>query len=172
MRKSRALGLTLMILFCASCLLAAQDENKSAAQNAKTIHAYRVDFSVNELQGGKKVNARHYSMILNSGDRNQIKIGTRVPVSTPQAPLEYMDVGTSISCRVTESSEDVALEVHSDFSNFSEPDQQHNIRPIVRQITLSGATLVSPGKAVMVGSADDPNSDRQFQLEATVTKLR
>jgi hypothetical protein len=28
------------------------------------------------------------------------------------------------------------------------------------------------GKSIIIGSADDPNSRRQFQLEVTVTKLR
>jgi len=29
-----------------------------------------------------------------------------------------------------------------------------------------------PGKAMVIGSVDDPNSKRQFQLEVTVTKLK
>jgi hypothetical protein len=29
-----------------------------------------------------------------------------------------------------------------------------------------------PGKPMVVGSVDDPNSKREFQLEVTVTKLK
>jgi hypothetical protein len=43
---------------------------------------------------------------------------------------------------------------------------------VVRQIKISGDTLLVVGKAIMIGSADDPNSKRQFQLEVTVTKLK
>jgi hypothetical protein len=37
---------------------------------------------------------------------------------------------------------------------------------------ISGSTLVISDKPVIIGSVDDPNSKRQFQLEVTVTKLR
>jgi hypothetical protein len=44
--------------------------------------------------------------------------------------------------------------------------------PVIRQIKMSGSTVVTPGKPIVIGSADDPTSNRQFQLEVTVTKLR
>jgi len=43
---------------------------------------------------------------------------------------------------------------------------------VVRQIKISGDTLLIIGKPILIGSVDDPNSRRQFQLEVTVTKLR
>jgi hypothetical protein len=44
--------------------------------------------------------------------------------------------------------------------------------PIVRQIKISGSTLLVVAKPILIGSMDDPNSKRQFQLEVTVTKLK
>ena len=174
----RRIAVLLALLFASSYslrLAGAQEEHKQAAEtpNAKAVHAYRVDFSINELQDGKKTNTRHYSMILTSGDRNQVKIGTRVPVSTSQATMQYLDVGTNISCRIVDGSgDDVTMEVHADFTNLSSPEEQHSAQPIIRQVTLSGTTVTTPSKSVIIGAADDPNSNRQFQLEATVTKLR
>lgn len=174
----RRIALLLALLFASSYslrLAGAQEEHKQAAEtpNAKAVHAYRVDFSINELQDGKKTNTRHYSMILTSGDRNQVKIGTRVPVSTSQATMQYLDVGTNISCRIVDGSgDDVTMEVHADFTNLSSPEEQHSAQPIIRQVTLSGTSVTTPSKSVIIGAADDPNSNRQFQLEATVTKLR
>lgn len=179
MRRLAVLSVVLIFAVLGSVhSLHAQEEHKQASEtaSAKVVHAYRVDFSINELQDGKKINTRHYSMILTSGDRNQIKIGTRVPVSigsSVSTQFQYMDVGTNINCRIVDAaSEDLSLEVHADFSNLSSPEEQHSTPPIVRQVTLSGTTLTTPGKPVLIGSADDPNSNRQFQLEATVTKLR
>jgi hypothetical protein len=43
---------------------------------------------------------------------------------------------------------------------------------VVRQFKINASTLALPGKPMVVGSVDDPNSKRQFQLEVTVTKLR
>jgi hypothetical protein len=168
----------------------AQEDNKAKTENRtssaqpgtpggaeKPIHPYRAEFLITELEDGKKVNARHYSMLLNTGGWNQIDIGTKVPVSSGsslhgQAPFQYLDVGTSINCRLIESGDDLAIDVHSDFSNLSGPEEQHSQQPIIRQVRLSGNTLVVSGKSVVIGVVDDPSSHRQFQLEATVTKLK
>lgn len=142
----------------------------------KTMRPYRADFLISELDDGKRINARHYSMVLNVGAWNQVKIGTKVPVSSGnfqgQAAFQYMDVGTSINCKLIESGNDLAIDVHADFSSLSGPEDQHSPHPVVRQVTLSGNTVVVSGKPVIVGVVDDPSSTRQFQLEATVTKLR
>src|ERR1700693_5426386 len=71
-------------------------ESAAAAEREKPVHAYRLDFSVNELEDGKKINTRQYSLNLNADDANEIKIGTRVPVEAGHEQFQYMDVGTSI----------------------------------------------------------------------------
>lgn len=168
----------------------AQEENKPEANQSKPaerhtgqpglpggtmqpIHPYRAEFLITELQDGKKINSRRYAMLLNAGNMwNQMKIGTRVPAG-PDAPGQFLDVGTNINCRVIESGADIELDVHSEFSNFfSAPNQDHSGKPIIQQISINGNTLVTNGKPIVAGVVDDPNSDRQFQLEATVTKLR
>jgi hypothetical protein len=112
-------------------------------------------------------------MILTSGDRNQVKIGTRVPVSTAQTAFQYLDVGTNINCRIVDDGgDDLTLDVRADFTNLSSAEEQRSTQPIIRQVMLSGTTVTTPDKSVIIGAADDPNSNRQFQLEATVTKLR
>lgn len=149
-------------------------ESAAAAEREKPVHAYRLDFSVNELEDGKKINTRQYSLNLNADDANEIKIGTRVPVESGHEQFQYMDVGTSIWCRIGERPDGIPLSVRADISNFAIPDQGtgHESRPVVRQFKINASTLALPGKPMVVGSVDDPNSKRQFQLEVTVTKLR
>jgi hypothetical protein len=179
---------TTMVLWCALTPLQSQEETKpgTADNRAKTerrdkpIHAYRIDFSIAELEDGKKINSRHYSIDLNSGERNQVKIGTRVPVvsqSSPNQPewaqFQYLDVGTDINCRLEEQGDQLALEVHAEFSNLASATEQHSPQPpIIRQINISGTTLADTGKPVIIGAVDDPNSKRTFQLEATATRLK
>jgi hypothetical protein len=142
-------------------------------------HAYRLDFTVNELEDGKKINSRQYSVNLNGGDHSEIKIGTRVPVEAKAGEIQYLDVGTSIWCRlrdyrdVTWLGDDLVLDVHSDISNFAVSDQgTQNMRPIIRQMKIDANTIVVVGKPMVLGIVDDPNSKRQFQLDVTVTKLK
>jgi hypothetical protein len=142
-------------------------------------HAYRLDFNVSEMEDGKKINTRQYSMNLNGGDGNEIKIGTRVPVEPKNGEFQYLDVGTNIWCRLRDHKDvswltnDVLLNLRSEISNFAVPDQQgQNMRPLIRQMKIDSSTIAVVGKPLVVGSVDDPNSKRQFQLEVTVTKLR
>jgi hypothetical protein len=155
---------------------AAQDSiaaAKSATQELpKPLEAYRLDFSISELEDGKKINARQYAMYIDANDSNELKIGTRVPIETGSG-LENMDVGTNISSRLQVRNGQLELHVSTEMSNFAVPEQaQGHSRPVIRQLKISATTLALLGKPMVIGSVDDPNSKRQFQVEVTVTKLR
>jgi 3D (Asp-Asp-Asp) domain-containing protein len=177
MSRIRIISSAAIVAF-ALCLAAshsrAQESSKPSAEaQEKPINAYRLDFSVNELEDGKKINSRQYSMNLNSGDTNQIRIGTRVPVEAKQGEFTYLDVGTTIKSRLRERDNGLMLDVWCDVSNFALSDQQNQSpHPALRQLQINASTMVLPGKPMMVGSVDDPNSKRQFQLEVTVNRLK
>lgn len=160
-------------------------ENAPAAHRAISVQPYRLDFSLNELDGGKKTNTRHYSMDLTGGSGNEIKIGTRVPVQTgvsqPGAAgsavntqWQYMDVGTTIWAYLRDSNSDSGewqLEVRSEVSDIDK-GRGSDFAPIVRQMKFNGTTLLITGRPLVIATMDDPNSNRQFQLEVLATKLR
>jgi hypothetical protein len=152
---------------------------KPASDATEPGHAYKLDFSVNEMDDGRRVNSRQYSMNLSAGDSNEVKIGTRVPVEAKQGEFQYIDVGTSIWCRlrdrkdVTWLGNDVLLNMRAEISNFAMPEQQgQQVRPVLRQLNINASTQAVMGKPLVVGSVDDPSSKKQFQLEVTVTKLK
>ena len=142
-------------------------------------HAYRVDFTLSETEDGKKINSRQYAMSLGSGDQSEFKIGTRVPVEVKEKEIQYLDVGTSIWCRLRDRRDvswignDVLLNIRSDLSSFAVPDQQgQSMRPAIRQMKIDSGMVAFVGRQMVVGNVDDPNSKRQYQLEVTVTKLK
>jgi len=163
-----------------------EQPKEAAAAQAKVIKPYRLDFSLNEVEDGKTINTRHYSMNLTEGETNEIKIGTRVPVvsgssvgernTVVNTQFQYLDVGTRIAARLEAWGGEIKLHVNSDVSNMDTTGgDQHSgpmSAPIVRQIKIEGSTLLVVGKAILIGSVDDPNSKRQFQLEVTATKLK
>ena len=181
MRKIMVVSLLAVTMTLCSGVKLAQ-----AQDDQKPVHAYRLDFSLNELEVEKKINTRHYSINLNvPGDRQDIKIGTRVPVASASSgstvspvintEFQYLDVGTHISCSLKEHGDELELHAESEISNIdNEPvREKYGVSaPVIRQIKITGSTVVVPGKAIVIGSADDPTSNRQFQLEVTVTKLR
>jgi hypothetical protein len=88
---------------------------------------------------------------------------------------QYMDVGTNIWAQLREHGDELILAVRGENSNVDVETGQHAgaiTPPVVRQIKIDGDTLLVTGKPIMIGSVDDPNSKRQFQLEVTVTKLK
>ena len=111
------------------CKASAQDSNSTkATSEATTVNAYRLDFSVNEIDDGKKSNTRQYSMNVNADDANEVKIGTKVPVDTKQGEFQYIDVGTNIWCRIGERANGIPLSVRAEISNFATPttDSRHD----------------------------------------------
>ena len=180
MNRKIAVGFAklLVISLCWSTPVSRAQEQTPAKTQAESVdkstNAYRLDFTINEIEDGKKINTRQYSMNLNAGDANAIKIGTRVPVEAKQGEFQYIDVGTSIWSRVKERDNGLALEVRAEISNFAIPDQANrsNSMPLLRQMRINASTVTVPGRSTVVGSVDDPNSKRQFQLEVTATRLK
>jgi hypothetical protein len=144
----------------------------------ESIVVYRLDFAINELDDAKKINTRHYSMNLgigpsNVGPEKELKIGTRIPIEADQGKFQYLDVGTTVQAQLREFKGSTSLEARVEITNFATPDQAtKGGQPLLRQMIISGSTLVISDKPVIMGSVDDPNSKRQFQLEVTVTRLR
>ena len=157
---------------------AAQTESATEARQKeqKPLEAYHLDLAINELEDGKRINSRQYSLNLNSNDSSDnLEIGTKVPVEVKEGEVHYLDVGTSILARIGEHRGQTELTVRAEVSNFSTPEQgqdKHDPHPALRQLKISGSTLLPLGKPMVIGSVDDPNSKRTFQLEVTVTKLK
>jgi hypothetical protein len=151
----------------------------------KVVNAYHLDFSFNELEGDKKINTRHYSMNLTSNDSNEIKIGSRVPVTAAvnskepggvDTQFQYIDVGMNIwaQLRAIKDSDEQELVVRSEFSNIDVTPPSVGLKgdPLIREMKIGGSTLLVEGKPLVIASMDDPTSKRQFQLEVTVSRLR
>jgi hypothetical protein len=192
MRKTAASLLVLMLAVLSlrgGTSLAQENNGQKAAEPRGPIPAYHLEFALNELEEGKKVNTRQYGMdlvALRQEDRGYvrdlardkaIKIGTRVPIETEAGKVEYIDIGTSIRCQMFEDEVGLSLYAHAEISSLvarSDTDAYHPSTrdPILRQLSIESASAITPGKLTSLGTVDDPDSKRQFQLEVTVAKLR
>jgi hypothetical protein len=123
---------------------------------------------------------------LTGGRPEDIKIGSRVPVvsancisSSASSPsgvaseqYQYLDLGTHLMAQLISHGD---LHVSGDMSSLDTSagtETNSRLGPVIRQIRIEGSTALVLGKPILIGSADDPNSKRQFQLEVTVTKLK
>jgi hypothetical protein len=114
-------------------------------------------------------------MNLSTNDSNEIKIGTKIPLETKENEFQYLDLGTSIWAQLREQRDQTTLVVRAEVSNFAIPEHgldKPDYHPALRQLKVSGSTLLPLTKPMVLDSVDDPNSKKQFQLEVTVTKLK
>ena len=171
-RSTTAITVVLGLLLCSRTPLSWTQDSAAARPPAAQATPYRLDLPINELDDGKKINMRHYSMTLtdDSGTK-ELKIGTRVPVEPEQGKFQYIDLGTYISGKMY-LNPSLTLDVRVEVSSLASADQVTRGQPLVRQMVLSGRTLVVPDRPIVIGSVDDPNSKREFQLDVTVTKLK
>ncbi|MBZ5521434.1 MAG: hypothetical protein LAP21_04165 [Acidobacteriia bacterium] len=169
----KLLQLLLVLVFASA--MQAQDTPKPRTG----LKFYRVNFSIFELEDGKKINERNYSLPVNSVDGNPrsgtIRVGTRVPITSGEGQVTYIDVGMNIDCDVTEQGEKFILSSSLDITSFALPDQNANPRaggnPILRQVKQHFIALLPAGKPTLVTSIDDTNSKKRLQVEATVTRV-
>jgi hypothetical protein len=181
MRRKLAVELAtiLIISLCGSVpTIRAQEQptDKTKTEAAtRSVEAYRVDFVINELEDGKKINTRQYSVNVAGSEPNSLKIGTRVPVEEKQGEFHYVDVGTNVWAQLIQHSTGSWLEVRAELSNFAVPEQANradNSMPLLRQVQISAGAIPLLGQPMIVGRVDDPNSRRQYELEVTVSRLK
>ncbi|HXO87013.1 MAG TPA: hypothetical protein VN885_00080 [Candidatus Acidoferrales bacterium] len=101
-----------------------------------------------------------------------MQIGTKIPAGMKSdGTNQYVDVGIRICglLRMRDGAE--VLDTDVDVSSLAPDEAKVDGHPILRTLTISNQTPVGVGKAMMVGTADDPNSKRKFQLEVTVTEI-
>ena len=169
----------LFVLSFVSALVAQQATKAPEAFTAPSQKIYKVNFVIYELEDGKRINERSYTIPINTVDNKSrtgwIRVGTRVPVTVKEKEFQYLDVGLRIDCEVTEQAGKIILSSTIEISNFVLPDQNADPRsggnPIMRNIQQRFVALLSPGKPSLVTSIDDINSKKRLQVEATVTRV-
>ncbi len=184
--------LPLWILFSAITLVGAQDSpkkeqpkkdeatSKSGPSAADFLHktAYRLDFKVFELEDGKRVNQRDFSMNAssrqNGGPTTTLRIGTRVPVGSGEKQ-NYLDVGFRVYSQLTDQEGKLVANINLEMSSFALPEQNTDPRsssmPVLRNSNFNVETLITPGKPQIIASIDDLNSKKKTQVELTATRI-
>ncbi|MGB8131045.1 MAG: hypothetical protein WCG81_14740 [Candidatus Angelobacter sp.] len=179
--------LMLMIVFLVACSLAAQEDTKKkpekpdndAVVKEAAVPTYKMAFSIYELQDGKKINQRDYSLLVeaNGHGANTLKIGTKVPIDTGKDSYTYTDVGFELRCSAAETvNNKLGVSVDLSVSNFAIPQQNTDPRtgggrPVLRAVTQRVSAVVNPGKPQILTSMDDVNSTKRMQVELTATKV-
>lgn len=149
-----------------------QNEQAGKKEPAPNSTVYRVSYRVNEMENGKTINSRSYTLMARAGEREFANIGSRIPVAF-QGKLEYHDVGMAVSCIIRPEGD--KLIVHSGFNlnTIAEKEPASVLPPpVTRQFSLEDDTLATVRKPAFVGSIDDVASNRHYEIVVTVTEAK
>jgi type II secretory pathway component GspD/PulD (secretin) len=147
--------------------------------------SYRLTFTVSEKDGAKLVKTEHFAMVLSSGQTTTLKQGSKVPVatgtysagaSTPagvQTQFTYIDVGMNFDVTLTAMGDNAILKSAVEQSSVApeKSDIAGVQEPIIRQSSLKGVAILSPGKPQMLGSMDISGSTTRLDIEVLMEPL-
>jgi hypothetical protein len=181
----RRLNVIVPLIVCAVLLLASMDGLAQEAKPAAPMSLYKVDFALHEGEDGKRFNTRNYMLLIEHGRGNRpmpegfnhsgfgrIRANTKVPISSEDSKVVYMDVGLKIDCDLRQAADGVLLQVGLEISNFADPQQVSSRQPLIREFRTEVSTAVEPSKPTVIAVVDDAATKRRYELEVTVTKVR
>jgi hypothetical protein len=148
-------------------------------------HTYRLTYTITVKDAGKRTGVQYYSMTISAPtNRGTMKLGEKIPVATgsysadgkatgAQTQFTYLDVGLNISATLTEEPNGVQIVSKVEQSSVAPvPAKILDIsEPIIRQMVLENTSVVAPGKSVIIGSLDIPDTTRHSDIEVTVEQL-
>ncbi|HET9365599.1 MAG TPA: hypothetical protein VFP71_11385 [Candidatus Angelobacter sp.] len=176
----------IFILALASTLFAQQstkvsDQPLKGEETHQPESFYKLSFAIYELEDGKRVNQRDYSMIAkaNVNPSPRISISTRVPIFTEEKKMQYIDAGLTLNCNVVDQgAPKIQAHCEINMSGFVRPEQVPESRgnavapaPVMRSTNSNTWAVLTLGKPAVIASIDDINSAKRMQIEITATKV-
>lgn len=146
--------------------------------------AYRLAFTITELDGEKTISTQHVSMVAVVGEHTTLKQGDKVPLATgvysnensagsAQTQFTYLDVGTNFDATITEQTNGVSLKSKIEESSVSTSQTIMGVtEPVIRQTVLQGTSLLTLDKPTMLGSIDVPNSTRHYDIAVVLQPIK
>ena len=149
-----------------------QDIKKMVAELDRPKKAYRVTYSVSDVENGKKTGTQHYALVVASGSKGNLKEGKRIPMvsgatgesGAQNSQVQYIDVGVSIDASI----EGQGLKTKLELTGVADEKSSAGVSdPVIQQTMLEGMSSVTGGKAVVLGSIDVPGTTRHEEIEVT-----
>jgi hypothetical protein len=127
MKKRRILAtvLAIFVIVMAAKPSLAQQNTAEKSEAAKATGSYRLDFTVSEMDDGKTLNSRAYTMMLAGARAGQVRAGSRMPVQSARSEtgpvtMSYLDIGQRIDCPIQAQQERyLVLETTVDISSMA-----------------------------------------------------
>ena len=143
---------------------------------------YRLTYTITESDSGKRIGVQHFALIVVSGQKTELKQGSKIPVVTGEvhtdnaaqsSEVQYLDIGLNIEASIDSFLDGVRLRTKVEQSTLAEERSGVGVQdPIIRQATLEGTSTLVQGKPLVLGSLDIPGTTRHQDIEVISERVR
>jgi len=160
-------------------------QGKEEATPPKSIDSYNIDFTVSELDNGKKINSRSYSMQMPNipflrlpggsppwTDWKRVRVGSQIPIPAGEKGFTYKDVGMDIDCRYfLMGNGKLTMATTWDYTSMGGDQERNNPTPVFRHVRSEVEAVVPLDKPTVISEVDDVASTHRYVFEVKVTKI-
>ncbi len=148
--------------------------------------AYRLTYTITEMDGDKRVGSQHYSMGLVDGQQTTLQQESRVPIATGsysagvadsaragvQTQFSYQNIGITFEATLSPQGAGARLLSNIEQNSLADGYAGNPPAPVVtRHSSLKGAYLLTSNKPLVLGTMDLPGSTHHLQVEALIEPL-
>jgi type II secretory pathway component GspD/PulD (secretin) len=144
---------------------------------------YRLTYTITDIESGKRAAPQHFSIIVASGTKTDLKQGSKVPIvigtyaetgpASQNSQVQYQDIGFEIEVSLNTYLDGVRLLTKMAESSVAEEKSGVGAQdPIFRQTTLEGTSTLVLGKPLVLGSLDIPGTTRRQEVDVVAEAVR
>ena len=149
-----------------STVLVAQEKQQQPPSPPAGQTIYRLEYTVTEMEGAKRLQARNYSLQVIDRSDARMRVGNRIPITTGNEQVQYMDIGVNIDARAT-MIDAHTVRVRTNIEVNSLASTESSRRPIIRNFNNMVETSIPLDKPIMLTSQDEPGTSTTFQVSLT-----
>lgn len=164
----------MVLIVCLSAMTvlaqAADDrQKKSEERPRRQMVLYHLEFMLDETIDGRPSGARNFKMLIQEGETNRVRIGSKALISAPESEPKFVDLGLKFDCKLHERDGYISIDGKLELNDLVSPATS----PLtIRSFQAEIETAAPLDKATTVGVYDDAVSKRRYELRVTVTKAK
>jgi hypothetical protein len=169
----RRIGSMALIVYLLAMTVPAQGpddrQKKSEERPRRQIVIYNLEFTLDETLDGKPSGARNFKMLMQEGETNRVRIGSKVLISAPESEPKFADLGLKFDCKLNERDGYISIDGKLELNDLVSPATSP---PTIRSFQAEIETAAPLDKATTIGVYDDAVGKRRYELRITVTKAK
>jgi type II secretory pathway component GspD/PulD (secretin) len=148
----------------------------------RPVKTYQLTFTLNESGSGNPASSRHIAMVIQVGNKSEVKLGSKVPIVTgsfddqtskANTQVQYEDVGLMIEAWLDSSGDSLRLHTKVEQSNVSDEKSNVGIQdPVLLQSVFDGSSTLVEGRPQVLGTLETPGGSGKVEIEVIAEPVK